>query len=287
MVSDFQDPEWSSLGVSVKLNYSIFQVLSGINYTFRSVVISDGENVKVISYIPENLKNVPKFSIFLRTMNALEVNGLSKVSYEDMNDKNMEFLKRLVNLDGVIITKVFSNNAGFHIHCKFPSFLKPEISQMMIEACTSIPELQIEHLTDLKRFDTFFIREIDGEVYRMEVQLSSDDVKECEGEIEADNLRMDRVILIGKLSCNSVPKYLTMEKNIGCLEKYQLNGSLAAVLLRMVREDVLTYKRSIRIENGKIALEIVTTKNNVNTILNVISDVDKDNIEILSINKVQ
>ena len=121
----------------------------------------------------------------------------------------------------------------------------------------------------------------------MEVQLSSDDVKECEGEIEADNLRMDRVILIGKLSCNSVPKYLTMEKNIGCLEKYQLNGSLAAVLLRMVREDVLTYKRSIRIENGKIALEIVTTKNNVNTILNVISDVDKDNIEILSINKVQ
>ncbi|MGP6206940.1 hypothetical protein ACNF42_02755 [Cuniculiplasma sp. SKW3] len=282
-----QAPEWYALGVSVRLDYSIFNILSGVDYTMRSVIISDGENIKVISYIPENLKEISKFSIFLRSINAKELNGVYVVSYEDRNDPKLMFFNKLVNIEGVIITQVYSDKDGFHLYCKFPVFLNHEISKLIIEACSSIPNLEVEQLADVKKIKPFKVTELDRDIYRIELQASYEVPEECEGEIETDNLRMDRVILLGQLSCNSIPGCLAMEKEIGYLQKYEMKCTLSDILLAMVRENILTYRRVLRIKNRKISMEIVTPKNNINTILKIISDLDRGSVEIISIGKIK
>ena len=277
------DSEWSVLGIKVKVDYSIFQALSGMDYMFRSVVISTGDQVKVVSFIPENLKNITKFNIFLRSINAEEVNGQSTVTYQNDDDLNMKFLGRLISIDGVIITHVFSDREGFHIYFKFPFFLKPLISTILIDACTNIPAIQVEHLTDQSRVSQFYHEELEGEICTIILQMPVESGIQCEGKIEADTIRTDEVTLIGNLSCNRLPGILKIDKEVGHLRKYTLSGPFKDLLLKMVKDNILTYRRAVRLDNDHVVLEIVTSRNDLNSIIRLLSATGNEDVEILSI----
>ncbi|MCL4345962.1 MAG: hypothetical protein M1496_06360 [Candidatus Thermoplasmatota archaeon] len=280
---NINDSEWSALGIRVKVDYSIFQALSGMDYMFRSVIISTGDQVKVVSFIPENLKNIAKFNIFLRSINAEDLDGQSMVTYENNDDLNMKFLGRLINIDGVIISHVFSDNDGFHIYLKFPVFLKPLISEILIDACTNIPAIEVEHLTDQNRVNPFYKEELEGEVCTIILQMPVESGIQCDGKIEADTIRTDKVTLIGNLSCNSLPGILEMEKEVGHLRKYILSGTFKDLLLNMVKCDILTYRRALRLEDDHAVLEIVTPRNDLNSIIRLLSATGNEDVEILSI----
>lgn len=277
---------WSTMSLNVKLNYEIFKVLSDVKYTFRSTVVSTQDKIKIISFIPENLSETGKFKVFLRSIETKVSGDMSIIEYENPDDMNLNFLSRLVNTDGVIVTEVYSDNNGFHLYCKFPTCVRERLSDLIFEATGEIPGINIDHFSDMERYNPVFPIELDRAIYEIKIRKKILSNEDSAGRAESDNMRTDRIRLVGRFY-GHLPSDIQIEKTLNSMAIYNLSGSLKEPLLKMVEQNILTYMREVELDGDGIILKILTPQANVRDIIRIFSDFMDDDLEIISIGERQ
>lgn len=266
--------------ITLNSEYPIFKTMAKLNVSLFGGVLFDGDNVSLMMYLekPEDMKR--EDSIFL-----------SKVPHKDLGnfivikDSSKEFsellaLGQALRMYSVILDTIHFNNGKVVIYLRYMMSDEAMITKIITFSNKNIPGFSLEYLGKSEQFENL-IKRLSGYAAISIVSLTFSpsnaekniDAKFKDYIMEVKYADLEKIVCVYNSKDDiSGEKIHKLKKEPGFYSGEIIDNELSKLLSFLTEDDILTFRRVVRYENGKYDMDFYLMKSAQKIFLKRVAD---------------
>ncbi len=266
--------------ITLNSEYPIFKTMAKLNVSLFGGVLFDGDNVSLMMYLekPEDMKR--EDSIFL-----------SKVPHKDLGnfivikDSSKEFsellaLGQALRVYSVILDTIHFNNGKVVIYLRYMMSDEAMITKIITFSNKNIPGFSLEYLGKSEQFENL-IKRLSGYAAISIVSLTFSpsnaekniDAKFKDYIMEVKYAEQEKIVCVYNSKDDiSGEKIHKLKKEPGFYSGEIIDDELSKLLSFLTEDDILTFRRVVRYENGKYHMDFYLMKSAQKIFLKRVAD---------------
>lgn len=266
--------------ITLNSEYPIFKTMAKLNVSLFGGVLFDGDNVSLMMYLekPEDMKR--EDSIFL-----------SKVPHKDLGnfivikDSSKEFsellaLGQALRVYSVILDTIHFNNGKVVIYLRYMMSDEAMITKIITFSNKNIPGFSLEYLGKSEQFENL-IKRLSGYAAISIVSLTFSpsnaekniDAKFKDYIMEVKYAEQEKIVCVYNSKDDiSGEKIHKLKKEPGFYSGEIIDDELSKLLSFLTEDDILTFRRVVRYENGKYDMDFYLMKSAQKIFLKRVAD---------------
>lgn len=266
--------------ITLNSEYPIFKTMAKLNVSLFGGVLFDGDNVSLMMYLekPEDMKR--EDSIFL-----------SKVPHKDLGnfivikDSSKEFsellaLGQALRVYSVILDTIHFNNGKVVIYLRYMMSDEAMITKIITFSNKNIPGFSLEYLGKSEQFENL-IKRLSGYAAISIVSLTFSpsnaekniDAKFKDYIMEVKYAEQEKIVCVYNSKDDiSGEKIHKLKKEPGFYSGEIIDNELSKLLSFLTEDDILTFRRVVRYENGKYDMDFYLMKSAQKIFLKRVAD---------------
>ncbi len=266
--------------ITLNSEYPIFKTMAKLNVSLFGGVLFDGDNVSLMMYLekPEDMKR--EDSIFL-----------SKVPHKDLGnfivikDSSKEFsellaLGQALRMYSVILDTIHFNNGKVVIYLRYMMSDEAMITKIITFSNKNIPGFSLEYLGKSEQFENL-IKRLSGYAAISIVSLTFSpsnaekniDAKFKDYIMEVKYAEQEKIVCVYNSKDDiSGEKIHKLKKEPGFYSGEIIDDELSKLLSFLTEDDILTFRRVVRYENGKYDMDFYLMKSAQKIFLKRVAD---------------
>lgn len=266
--------------ITLNSEYPIFKTMAKLNVSLFGGVLFDGDNVSLMMYLekPEDMKR--EDSIFL-----------SKVPHKDLGnfivikDSSKEFsellaLGQALRVYSVILDTIHFNNGKVVIYLRYMMSDEAMITKIITFSNKNIPGFSLEYLGKSEQFENL-IKRLSGYAAISIVSLTFSpsnaekniDAKFKDYIMEVKYAEQEKIVCVYNSKDDiSGEKIHKLKKEPGFYSGEIIDDELSKLLSFLTEDDILTFRRVVRYENGKHHMDFYLMKSAQKIFLKRVAD---------------
>lgn len=266
--------------ITLNSEYPIFKTMAKLNVSLFGGVLFDGDNVSLMMYLekPEDMKR--EDSIFL-----------SKVPHKDLGnfivikDSSKEFsellaLGQALRVYSVILDTIHFNNGKVVIYLRYMMSDEAVITKIITFSNKNIPGFSLEYLGKSEQFENL-IKRLSGYAAISIVSLTFSpsnaekniDAKFKDYIMEVKYAEQEKIVCVYNSKDDiSGEKIHKLKKEPGFYSGEIIDNELSKLLSFLTEDDILTFRRVVRYENGKYDMDFYLMKSAQKIFLKRVAD---------------